>query len=189
MVYSLATGGTFLRTIHDAAAALLLLGSLPAIAQEAPTGTVSASACTGIAPPPAELAGWTNPVPLPVAATAAELPNAHLAGSAAARLALRATPTVQYPVRPEKPGGSVSYGGLIAFDVPAAGTYRVALSSAAWIDVAKGGKAVASTAHSSGPACTGIRKMVDFPLQAGRYVLEIAANGTPNLTVIVVRVP
>jgi hypothetical protein len=59
----------------------------------------------------------------------------------AARLTLLQTPEVRYPLRPEKPGGSVSYGGLIQIDVPEAGAYRLALDSAAWIDLVRGEQA------------------------------------------------
>jgi hypothetical protein len=98
-------------------------------------------------------------------------------------------PEVRYPHRPEKPGGSVSYGGLVRIDVPAAGTYRVALSSAAWVDLVRGGNAVTSVKHGHGPDCSGIRKMVDYPLQPGRYTLQISANGEQAITVLVARLP
>ncbi len=65
----------------------------------------------------------------------------------------------------------------------------MALGSGAWIDILKGGKAVASTAHGHGPDCTGIRKMVDFPLTPGRYTLQIAANGEAALPLLVARLP
>ncbi|ABE63535.1 hypothetical protein Nham_2757 [Nitrobacter hamburgensis X14] len=65
-------------------------------------------------------------------------------------------------------------------DVREAGTYRVALDSAAWIDLVRGRQAVISIAHGHGPACTGIRKIVDFPLAPGLYTLQIAANGQPQ---------
>jgi hypothetical protein len=99
------------------------------------------------------------------------------------------TPDVRYPLRPEKPGGSVSYGGLVQIDVREAGAYRVVLDSAAWIDLVRDEQAVKSTAHGHGPHCTGIRKMVDYPLTPGRYTLQISANGQPQMTVLVARVP
>ena len=82
-----------------------------------------------------------------------------------------------------------SHGGLVGFSVTEAGTYRVALGSGAWIDVVRGGKAAASTAHGHGPACSGVRKTVDFPLTPGRYILQIAGNGTPSIAVMVTRLP
>ena len=104
-------------------------------------------------------------------------------------MALLPTPNIVYPLRPEHPGGTVSYGGLLHFTVEQPGTYRVAIGSAAWIDVVQDGHAVESSAHGPGPACSGIRKMVDFPLAAGSYLLEIAGNGTAALPVLVTRQP
>lgn len=141
-------------------------------------------ACTAVAPLPAELAAWTSPAAL--AASADRNGRAALAIGQAARLTLLPTPQVRYRPSPEKPGGSVSYGGIVAFRVDRAGTYRVALSSGAWIDVVRGGASVTSVAHGRGPDCTGVRKMVDFPLSPGRYQLQIAANGEPAITAMIV---
>ena len=41
------------------------------------------------------------------------------------------------------------------------------------------------TAHAPGPACTGIRKTVQFPLQPGHYVLQISANADPTIAVMI----
>lgn len=74
-------------------------------------------------------------------------------------------------------------------DVHEAGTYRVALDSAAWIDLVRGNQAVKSIAHGRGPDCTGIRKMVDYPLTPGSYTLQISANGQPQMTALLARLP
>lgn len=169
------------RFLSFACVALLSLGG-PAIAQQ--------PQCPGGAQPiPAELAGWAHRASITAAADAKGLAAARLVPGKGANAVLRRTSTIDYVVRPEKPGGSVSYGGLFAFSVPAAGTYRIALSSGAWIDVLKAKKAVESTAHGHGPDCSDIRKMVDFPLAKGDYVLQIAANGTPDLSLLVTRLP
>jgi len=151
--------------------------------------TSDAPACAVAVAPPPGLEGWTTRTPLTAAADAARLDAAMLIPGKAVDAALARTPEVRYVTRPEKPGGSVSHGGLFAFDVTQAGTYRVALGAGAWIDVLDGGKAVVSTSHGHGPDCSGIRKMVDFPLQPGRYVLQIGGNGTPDLSVMVARLP
>lgn len=104
-------------------------------------------------------------------------------------LSLLPTPKVSYPVRPEKPGGTVSYGGIVRFTVAEEGAWRVALGSGAWIDVIRDGKASPSIAHGRGPDCTGIRKMVDYRLSPGTYVLQIAANGSDTVTLMVARLP
>ena len=162
--------------------AVVLLSSL-AQAQQAAPSCPAPVAATG------ELASWTTPRPLQAGARSAQTSGSVLTVGQAVRLTLLRTPQVRYPVRPEKPGGSVSYGGLIRLDVEQAGTYRVALGSAAWIDLVRDGKALTSSAHGRGPDCTGIRKIVDFELTPGRYTVQIAANGEPETTVLVARLP
>ncbi|WP_337186860.1 homogentisate 1,2-dioxygenase [Phenylobacterium sp.] len=175
-----------------AALTALFAASLPiapsALAQT-PTTPGEETACSAVAAPPAELSGWGHAMPLAAAGAAENLDAARLTLGHAAAATLPRTPEVTYALRPEKPGGSVSYGGLFAFDVPKAGTYIVALSTGAWIDVVRDGKAVESTAHGRGPACTGIRKMVTFPLEPGRHVIQIAANGAPDLSILVAERP
>ncbi|WEK47710.1 MAG: homogentisate 1,2-dioxygenase [Candidatus Andeanibacterium colombiense] len=141
------------------------------------------------APLPAALASFAARVPLSAAKTADKLGKATLTFGQAVDGALVSAPEVKYPLRPEKPGGSVSYGGLFGFTVAEAGTYRVALGSGAWIDVLKDGRAIGSSAHGHGPDCSGVRKMVDFPLEPGSYTLQIAANGQPSLPLLVTRLP
>jgi hypothetical protein len=110
-----------------ASGTLAVAANQPAEAQEA-----AAPACAAPVAPTGELAPWTTPSQLQAAANEA---------GRAARLTLLQTPEVRYPLRPEKPGGSVSYGGLIQIDVPEAGAYRLALDSAAWIDLVRGEQA------------------------------------------------
>ena len=136
---------------------------------------------------PAELAGWDDRTSLPAAATEQNVAMAELIPGRGAALALRPTPEVRYPVRPAKPGGSVSHGGLARFTADKAGIWRIALGSGVWIELVRNGKALPSVAHGHGPICTGIRKMVDFALEPGRYLIEIAGNGQPVLPVMVVR--
>ncbi|MBS0473881.1 MAG: hypothetical protein JSR28_01880 [Proteobacteria bacterium] len=164
---------------------LAVLGSTELAAQEATAPVV----CTAPVAPTGELAPWATPVAMTAAASDAATARARLPVGQAARLTLLQTPEVRYPRRPEKPGGSVSHGGLVRIDVAQAGTYRVALGSAAWVDLVRGGKAAVSINHGHGPDCTGIRKMVDYKLQRGRYSLQVAANGEPAVTVLVARLP
>lgn len=147
--------------------------------QDCPKGAVSL---------PDTLKGWAEPAPLTAAATLKELDGAKLIIGKAVVAHLRSTAEMQYVARPEEPGGKVSSGGMFAFDVPAAGTYRVMLGHRAWLDVAQDGKTVLSSDHHRGPACSGIGKMVDFPLAAGRAVVEVSGSGKPDMTVMVIRV-
>ncbi|MET4897847.1 homogentisate 1,2-dioxygenase [Sphingomonadaceae bacterium jetA1] len=138
---------------------------------------------------PPELGGWAARRPVRAAGNASGLGAATLVIGSAVDATLQPTGRVAYVIRPEKPGGSVSHGGLFSFRIERAGTYRVALGSGAWIDILRGRTMVASTAHGHGPDCSGIRKMVDFPLTPGRYTLQIAANATPDIALMVARLP
>jgi hypothetical protein len=165
---------------------LAMMIGAPALAQ---MEAAAPADCPATAAPPAEMAGWAGRTLLAAADGAKGLSKATLAVGQGIDAALRPTGEVRYVLRPEKPGGSVSHGGLFGFAIAEPGTYRVAIGSGAWIDVLKDGKAVTSSAHGHGPACTGIRKMVDFPLAPGRYVLQIAANGEPTLPLLLTRLP
>jgi hypothetical protein len=69
-----------------------------------------------------------------------------------------------------------------------AGTYGVALDQAAWIDVAPtGAAALHPNGHGHGPACSSIRKIVDFQLQPGRYTITLSRTQAPNVRLLVVR--
>lgn len=133
-----------------------------------------------------DLAAWGQQSPAVAAKTKRGLKAAVLAVGKAVRADLAPTGDVKYVLRPEKPGGPGSYGGLFALDIVEAGDYRVALGAGAWIDMVRDGKAVESVGHAHGPDCSGIRKMVDFALTPGRYILQIAASGEPGIGVLVV---
>ncbi|MPT49346.1 MAG: hypothetical protein E2598_13175 [Sphingobium sp.] len=132
---------------------------------------------------------WATPAALKGAKDNKSATSVKITPGQAFTLSLLPTPSVKYPLRPEKPGGSVSHGGLASFTVKEAGTWRVALGAGAWVDVVKDGKSAQSVNHGRGPACTGIRKMVDYALTPGDYVLQIAGNGTNNITALVTKLP
>ncbi|WCT78853.1 hypothetical protein [Novosphingobium humi] len=142
----------------------------------------SAPTCATPVAPDGDYAPWARPTTMNAGADQATAPLLPL--GAAARLRLVSTPRIQYPIRPEKPGGSVSYGGILILDITAKGAYRIALSSAAWLDVIGKDGALRSTAHGHGPDCTGIRKVVTFALEPGRYTIQIAASGADDVTVM-----
>lgn len=81
-----------------------------------------------------------------------------------------------------RPGKSA----IAYFAIPRTGTYKVALGSGAWVDVVSQGRALASTAHGHGPACTGIRKIVDFNLAKGLYALQLAGIAGDSVKVMIV---
>jgi hypothetical protein len=171
------------------AAAVVALAPAAASAQMSEAGPAPAACAAKDAALPPALAPWTQPRAMVSATSAAGLPTVALQAGEAARVSLHGTREVSYPLQPAKPGGSVAHGGLLQVTIPAAGTYRVALSSGAWVDMVRAGQAVASIAHGHGPACSTIRKMVDYPLTPGVYVLQISANAEPEITVLVAKAP
>ncbi len=174
---------------------LLLTGGAgtagPVLAQEArPEATAmpqapSQAACTAQAGLAAPFASWSSRRALAAAGSLEDLGTARLTLGTAVDAQLLPTGAVRYPLRPEKPGGSVSHGGLFSFHVASPGRYRVALGSAAWIDVVGGGQALVSVAHGHGPACSGIRKIVDFTLAPGDYTLQVSANAEATMGLLV----
>jgi len=169
------------------ATAVLSLALAPLTAA---TGQTAQSDCPPEAKPlPAELANWTSRTVLTAADRTSALNAAALRPGHAVALSLQPTPDVDYALSPERPPGPASHGGMARVTIERAGTYRVALGSAAWIDVVRDGKALASVGHGHGPACSDIRKMVDFRLEPGAYVLQIAGSAAPAINLLVAPLP
>lgn len=161
--------------IAIAIAALLLLQTPPAAPACPPTPV----------PPPAALKSWSKPVPAATAAVPAQA--VPLTIGRAVRAALHPSDVVDFVVTPERAPAAGSHAEL-AFTVARAGRYRIALGEGPWIDVVQGSRAIASVSHGHGPACSGIRKMVDFDLPAGRYLLQVSGAKAGAVTAIVARI-
>ncbi len=105
-----------------------------------------------------------------------------------ADVTLQPSAHIVWPVRPERPGDAASHGGVLEFAIA-----RPSLSCGARRGSVGGCRAgwQGRRIHYPCPwrACTGIRKMVDFPLAPGVYVLEIAGNEKPQIPVLLVRLP
>ncbi len=166
---------------------MLAIALLLAAAQANPATAQAPCAAPGLLPP--ELAGWATPRALVAATAAGELDTATLSVGNAIEATLAPTPHVAYPVQPGHAGAATTHGGLFAFTATEAGSYRVALGAAAWIDLVAEGKSVTSTAHAHGPECTVVRKLVDFPLKPGRYILQVSDAADPALTLMIARLP
>ena len=110
-----------------------------------------------------------------------ELEPARLVPEQAATVALHPVGDVRFVSAPEKRTDVSGYGGMLAVNVREAGTYQIALSAGAWIDVLKDGAAVASTGHDHGAGC----KIVSFALQPGRHVIQLSGNKEATIKVLV----
>lgn len=171
-------------------AGLTMAGWIAALALAPPAMATDATQAKPLpcTPPPlpADLAGWQQGSPVVAGATGTGAPM--LPVGRGARATLVANDSVRYARQPDKPGATDTFGGLLAFTVARAGRYRVALGAGAWIDVVLGDRAFASVAHDHGPACSPIRKIVDFDLAPGRYLLQIAGSRTRELPLMVATV-
>lgn len=163
--------------------AILLGAAAPAQDMSGDPATDPKCMTVRVALPP-ELAGWSTRTPL----TAAAAPNGApaLVVDHAADIALSSR-KVTLAALPEKMPASGSYAGILQLRIVAAGTYRIALGGKAWIDVVRRQRAIASSAHQMGPMCSGVRKLVDFRLAPGRYVLQLSGAAQPQLAAMIVR--
>lgn len=139
-------------------------------------------------PCPTPLPGSNGPS-LAAATDARSLVQAKLTLGARVDAMLSATDTVHYILTPAKPASPGSLGGMLSLPIKRAGTYRIAIGTGAWIDLVKGGTALTSVAHDHGAPCSGVRKLVDFTLKPGRYVLQIEGSKDANTLVLVTRLP
>lgn len=175
------------------AALLALILAGPALAQAQPQGrpmpTPSQAACPAAAPKLApEMAGWNAAPPTDAVVDEALPSGATLPLGRAVHVALRSN-TAAFAPPPEHAPAPGTDSGQFTFSVPAAGRYRIALGSAVWVDVVRNGQTMPTSAHGHGPDCTGIRKMVDYRLQPGQYVLQVSGSVTTGTRLMVARLP
>lgn len=135
---------------------------------------------------PAAPGSWRSPTPITAATNEAALPKATLTPGKAALVHLANTPDISFATRPGEPGDNTSSGGMVSFTVPIAGTWQIMLGHRAWIDLLSNGTAVISTGHHHGPACSGIGKIVEFPLRPDTtYTLQLSGSSKPDIEVMV----
>ena len=137
----------------------------------------AAPACTADAPPPAGLEAWN---------TISGISMGPIGIGGTTGLRLQPSDKVAFVLKPERPPASGTFSGIYSFNVTTAGTYHIALSAGAWIDVVGDGKSLASVAHTEGPPCSGIRKIVDFTLAPGAYRLQLSGAKSEEMRVLIV---
>ncbi|WP_257549525.1 homogentisate 1,2-dioxygenase [Sphingopyxis sp. DBS4] len=96
-------------------------------------------------------------------------------GAARTRLELHRFESLRYASPPERKPDPFKYGGMVPIEIKTPGRLVVALGAGAWIDLVRDGAFVKSVAHGHGPDCSGIRKMVEFDVEPGRYLLQISS--------------
>jgi hypothetical protein len=115
--------------------------------------------------------GMKVALPLPVAVTIDLLPFAD----------------AKLPMAPERaPKQANSFAGFISVPAPPQdGSYKVTLSSEAWIDVTQDGHFLKSSAHTGASGCTGIRKSVKFNLAAAPFVVQLSNVPANKIGVVI----
>ena len=150
---------------------------LALMAQAAPMPAATpAPVCTATVAPPAGLEAWTT------VSAITKGPIAIGKGTGVRLQPIEEIMLLATPGSAPKPG---SFAGAYQFNVPAAGTYRIALSSGAWIDILRDEKPIESVSHTQGPACSGIRKIVDFDLAPGRYTIQLSGAKEAPMRVLI----
>ncbi|MDB5681844.1 MAG: homogentisate 1,2-dioxygenase [Sphingomonas bacterium] len=147
-------------------------------AAPAPVATPAAApVCTATVAPPTGLEAWS---------TVSAITMGPIAVGQGTGLMLQPVDKVAFALAPGRPAKSGSFGGVYQFNIATAGTYRIALQAGAWIDVVRDGKSLESIAHTEGPACSGIRKIVDFTLAPGRYALQLSGAKEAPMRLLIV---
>jgi hypothetical protein len=146
--------------------AILLLQAAPS----------AAPVCSATVAPPAGLEAWS---------TAPTTTADSIAPGKPAKVTLLPVTGVTFALAPERKPADGSFAGVYHLSVATAGTYRVALDKSAWIDLVRDGKSLATAAHTEGPACSGIRKIVDFALEPGTYTLQLSGAKAAQMTVLI----
>ncbi len=80
-----------------------------------------------------------------------------------------------------------SFAGLMSFEAPVAGSYRISVSAGSWVDVVADGEPLESTDFSGRHVCEALRKWVSYDLEPGRtYTLMLTGASERALGAAVV---
>jgi hypothetical protein len=113
--------------------------------------------------------------------------TAPLPSARAVELALALFETAKLPVPPERaPKPDSPFAGYVRLPgPPQAGSYKITISDAAWIDVIQDGRLQKSSAFSGVTGCAGIRKSVIFALNSDPFTVEISGVKAPSIKLAV----
>lgn len=167
------------------------LGAAAPIPMAAAAPGTAAAACPAEPVLPPELAGWARiSSNKTIYAYGDARADEWLAlGPVRTGLSLHRFESLRYWVAPERTPDVHKFGGMVPIEVKKAGRLVVALDAGAWIDVVRDGKIVKSATHGHGPACSSIRKMVEFDVTPGRYLLQIVNAPAQSIRAMAVLKP
>jgi hypothetical protein len=150
----------FNRTNIGLAALLFAISASPALATDMP-------ACPATPQLPPEWAAWATPGPAPA--------DGVLSPNTAYEITLAPVAEVDLTGFDGKELPEGSRGAVFKLAIPRDGIFRVTVANPMWIDLIGPDGVVESSAHGHGPDCSGLGKIVDFPLKQGTYRLEFSA--------------
>lgn len=91
--------------------------------------------------------------------------------------------SVAFAATPEKDrGGEDRFSGLLSFEIPEDGLYRISASSGVWIDAVVNGTPIKSAGFEMQTKCTTVFKSVAFQLSGGNATI-LQFNGNRDATV------
>jgi hypothetical protein len=97
---------------------------------------------------------------------------------------------VKFDVPPERPPRNPDpRGAVLHFDAGPSGTYGVALSERAWIDVVQNGKYLPPAAFVDFMDCAGLHKIVAFEIGAGPFTLQLSDATVPSIAAVITPAP
>lgn len=146
--------------------AALLLQAAPA----------AAPVCAATVAPPAGLEAWSVAPGMTADVIA---PGKNIA------LTLQPIDGVTFPLPLERKPAAGTFGGVYHVIIATAGIYRVALQNGTWIDLVRDGKSSTSVGHMEGAPCSGIRKIVDFALQPGSYIVQLSGAKSAQMRILI----
>lgn len=104
------------------------------------------------------------------------------------RLAPQSDVTLTIPPRKTWPDAG-HFSGLLTFQVPTNGRYRVSVSSRMWIEVVDAGVALPTLDFEGGHTCPRLRKTVEFELASGRDLrLQLSGSERENVLTLITAV-
>jgi hypothetical protein len=126
---------------------------------------------------PANYAPWRSPAPA----------GGTLHPGTAVQIAMRPIAELQAAVPPHQArDGGATMGARLDLEIGTAGTYEILVDHAAWIDLVQGGTALRSTARAQALPCSTVRKIVDFSLSPGRYVIQLSGTAAASARLLVI---
>ncbi len=163
-----------------------ILSSLAALfAPSAASGQAAPATCAVEPALPREWQRWPMRIGVSAAASSATMPVIRV--DQAFDVTLVPGSLARFIVPPGRKPETGGHAGLVELNVIQPGLHQVALGSAAWVDIVQNGRTIASVDHGHGPECSGIRKIVTFNLQPGRYVIQLSGAADPALALMVRR--